>query len=101
MGNIKFREPHEHAPCFSRCWPRTDFDPMQARLTVQRRVYIDVLRVLLKISVNTYSMLGSCTIPYDTLLYFEYTHEFTCAYSHVYVGTKTTKLIVWERQKKC
>ena len=55
--------------------------------------------VLLKTNLNTHSMLGSYTMLYDTLLYFEYTREFTCAYSYVYIGTKTPKLVVSERQK--
>ena len=38
-------------------------------------------------------------MPYDNLLYFEYTREFSCAYSHVHIGTKKPKLVVSERQK--
>ena len=38
-------------------------------------------------------------MSYDNLLYFEYTREFTCAYSYVYIGTKNPKLVVSERQK--
>jgi hypothetical protein len=59
----------------------------------------EIERVLLKTNLNNYSMLGSYTIPYDTLLYFEYIREFTCAYLHVHKGTKTTKFLVSERQK--
>ena len=44
-------------------------------------------------------MLGSYTMSYDTLLCFEYTRGFTCAYSHVHIGTKKPKLAVSERQK--
>ena len=36
-------------------------------------------------------MLGSYTMLYDTVLYFEYTREFMCAYSHVHIGTKSQK----------
>ena len=38
-------------------------------------------------------------MSYDNLLYFEYTREFSCAYSHVHIGTKIPKLVVSERQK--
>ena len=44
-------------------------------------------------------MLGTYTMSYDTLLYYEYTREFTCAYSHVHIRTKTPKLVVSEIQK--
>ena len=59
----------------------------------------EIERVLLKTNLNTHSMLGSYTMSYDNLLYFEYTREFTCAYSHVHIGTKNQKLVVSERQK--
>jgi hypothetical protein len=59
----------------------------------------EVERVLLKSNLNTHSMLGSYTMSYDTLLYFEYTRKFSSAYSHVYIGTKIPKLVVSERQK--
>ena len=55
--------------------------------------------VLRKTNLNTHSMLCSYTMPYDNLLYFEYTREFSCAYSHVHIGTKIPKLVVSERQK--
>ena len=55
--------------------------------------------VLLKTNVNTHSMLRSYTMSYDTLLYFEYTREFSCAYSHVHIGTKIPKLVESETQK--
>ena len=38
-------------------------------------------------------------MSYNILLYFEYAREFTYAYSHVHTGTKTTELVVSERQK--
>jgi len=82
-------------------------DPKMAVLTLvqgfQNEIFSnlagEIERVLLKTNLNNHSMLGSYTIPYDTLLYFEYIREFTCAYSHVHIGTKTTKLAVSERQK--
>ena len=43
----------------------------------------EIERVLLKTNTNTHSMLGTYTMPYDTLLYFEYTREFSCAIAHV------------------
>ena len=52
----------------------------------------EIERVLPKTNLNTHSMLGLYTMSYDTLLYFEYTREFFCVYSHVHTGTKTTKL---------
>ena len=59
----------------------------------------EIERVLLKTNVNTHSMLGSYTVSYDNLLYSEYTREFSCAYSHVHIGTKIPKLGVSETQK--
>ena len=55
--------------------------------------------VLLKTNLNTHSMLSSYTMSFDALLYFEYTREFSRAYSHVHIGTKIPKLVVSERQK--
>ena len=45
----------------------------------------EIERVLLKTNLITHSILGSYTMSYDTLLYFEYTREFSCAYSHVHI----------------
>ena len=59
----------------------------------------EIEKVLLKTNTNTHSMLGTYTMSYDTLLYFEYTREFSCAYSNVYIGTKIPKLVASERQK--
>ena len=59
----------------------------------------EIERVLLKTNLNTHSMLGLYTMSYDTLLYFEYTREFFCVYSHVHTGTKTTKLSSSKKKK--
>ena len=60
----------------------------------------EIERVLLKTNLNAHSMLGLYTMSYDTSLYFEYTREFFCVYSHVHTGTKTTKLSSSKKKKK-
>ena len=60
----------------------------------------EIERVLPKTNLNTHSMLGLYTMSYDTLLYFEYTRDFFCVYSHVHTGTKTTKLSSSKQKKR-